>query len=76
MPTIQNYTECNITYDADSGSLQNNLNEVSSWTEEWYMKFNTNKCKVMRLSRNKIQTINDYKLGYETLDCVKTTKDL
>jgi hypothetical protein len=58
-----------ITSDADTGSLQNNLNEVSSWTEEWHMKFNTNKCKVMRLSRKKILTTHDYKLGYETLEC-------
>jgi hypothetical protein len=30
----------------------------------------------MRLSRKKIQTTHDYKLGYETLECIKTTKDL
>jgi hypothetical protein len=30
----------------------------------------------MRLSRKEIQTTYDYKLGYETLECVKTTKDL
>ena len=66
-----------IKSDADTENLQLDLNEMNSWTETWRMKFNTNKCKVMRLSRKKIQShVSDYILGHESLELVKTTKDL
>lgn len=65
-----------IKSDADIGNLQNDLNKVSSWSEEWSMKYNTNKCIVMRLSRKKIKMTNEYYLGNEKLECVKTTNDL
>ena len=61
---------------ADTGNLQSDLNEMKSWTDKWCMKFNTDKCKAMRLSRKRIQTTSDYNLGHESLECVKTTKDL
>ncbi|CAB4021758.1 Hypothetical predicted protein [Paramuricea clavata] len=66
-----------IKSDADTENLQLDLNEMNSWTETWRMKFNTNKCKVMRLSRKKIQShVSDYILGHESLELVKTIKDL
>ena len=63
--------------DVDIGNLQQDLNEINFWTETWHMKFNTNKCKAMRLSPKKPQSpLTDYKLGHESLELVKTPKDL
>ena len=66
-----------IMSDVDTGNLQQDLNEMNSWTETWHMKFNTSKCKAMRLLQKRTQSpLTDYKLGHESLELVKTTKDL
>ena len=31
--------------------LQNNLNHLISWSEKWQLKFNTEKCKVLRFGQ-------------------------
>ena len=34
---------------SDSGKLQVDLNNIQKWSEEWQLKFNITKCKVMHL---------------------------
>jgi len=34
---------------SDSGKLQVDLNNIQKWSEEWQLKFNSTKCKVMHL---------------------------
>jgi len=33
--------------DSDRDALQQDLDELDKWANEWQMKFNANKCKVM-----------------------------
>ena len=35
-------------------SIKEDLERFFKWTEEWQMKFNADKCKVMHLDRNNI----------------------
>ena len=39
----------------DVEQLQKDLTHLESWTNDWQLKFNTDKCKVMRISKK-----NDY----------------
>ena len=41
-----------ITCDEDTVSLQRNLNNMVDWSEKWSLTLNTNKCKVLHLSRS------------------------
>ena len=36
-----------VNNDKDRNQLQNDLNNLLSWAEEWQMLFNVSKCKVM-----------------------------
>jgi len=42
----------NITNMYDYNELQEDLNNLMKWSEEWQMLFNMDKCKVMHLGRS------------------------
>ena len=48
--TVKTIDDCNI--------LQNDLNTLSQWTNDWLLNFNVDKCKVMHIGKN------NPKLGY------------
>ena len=45
---------------ADSQKLQQDLIELEKWTEEWLLKFNASKCKVMHLGTKNLHM--DYQM--------------
>ena len=47
----------------DHISLQEDLNTLVNWQNEWQMGFNAKKCVTMRLTHVKKQKIFNYKLG-------------
>ena len=56
-----------ILSDNDANELQNDLNNVLSWTELWGMDFNTVKCVQMTISNKKKLQDNQYFLGKDKL---------
>jgi hypothetical protein len=36
--------------------MQNDLNEITQWTQDWLMQLNANKCKVMHIGKNNNKT--------------------
>jgi len=41
-----------ILEDSDEILLQRDLDSLMSWTKEWCLKFNVDKCKVMRVAHS------------------------
>ena len=58
----------------DCRVIQRDLDNLSSWSDKWLLKFNKDKCKVMHVGFNNIK--HDYKLQGENLIKVEEEKDL
>ena len=64
--TVKSIDDCNI--------LQNDLDTLSQWTNEWLLSFNVDKCKVMHIGKNNpkleytMRTENENKILIETRD--------
>ena len=62
--TGKSIDDCNI--------LQNNVNTVSQWTNDWLLSFNVDKCKVMHIGKNNpkldytMRTENENRILIET----------
>ena len=62
--TVKSIDDCNI--------LQNDLDTLSQWTNEWLLSFNVDKCKVMYIGKNNrkleytMRTENENKIVIET----------
>ena len=56
--------------------LQDDLNNLLTWSNIWGMEFDTSKCKVLRVARVKSVLERDYYLGESRLDRVVVEKDL
>ena len=62
--TVKSIDDCNI--------LQNDLDTLSQWTNEWLLSFNVDKCKVMHIGKNNpkleytMRTENENKILIET----------
>ena len=62
--TVKSIDDCNI--------LQNDLDTLSQWTNEWLLSFNIDKCKVMHIGKNNpkleytMRTENENKILIET----------
>ena len=54
--------------------LQQDLDNLFKWSEDWLMMFNISKCKVMHFGKNNMHA--NYVLGGETLSTVNEEKDL
>ena len=51
----------------DINRLQEDLNRLSEWANTWQLKFNVNKCTVIRCTRSLTPLIHDYILNHHTL---------
>jgi hypothetical protein len=66
-----------IRSDGDVWSLQRDLDSLADWSDEWLLRFNATKCKVMHLGHNlpTTYTVRDGKVFTE-LQTVTEEKDL
>ena len=55
---------------SDCSVLQHDLNTISSWTNKWQLKLNTDKCKVMQITNKRNPIIFPYTLGTHGLEWV------
>ena len=62
----------------DSDDLQNDINNITRWSEEWKMSFIYDKCKILHVGKN--NSCHEYFMdgaeGRKKLDQVKEEKDL
>ena len=68
-----------VNCDSDADELQNIINILCDWAEDWQMEFNTKKCKVMHLGRKNTKfsyTMGGYAPGGTVLSEVKEEKDV
>ena len=57
--------------------LQSDLNKISNWCDIWKMRLNTNKCKVMRITRQTgCGNVYDYRIAGFVLEQVTSYKYL
>ena len=66
----------NIESIDDCHALQNDLDNLYSWSNEWKMTFNPTKCKVMSVTRARNPLRFNYKLNNVSLDYVSVFTDL
>lgn len=57
----------NITSEADTVQLQNDLNSIVSWCDSWRMTLNLSKCKLVRFTNKKQPRISNYVMAGATL---------
>ena len=61
----------------DVKEIQKDLIHLESWSNDWQMKFNTDKCEAMAfLKRTIIQVLSQYHLCGNQLKAVSEVKDL
>ena len=69
-----------ISSGEDAAILQANFNRMVSWSDKWSLKLNTNKCKVLHISKSSDSVKQSYYMnspeGPITLDEVEYEKDL
>ena len=56
--------------------LQEDINKIKTWSIEWKMDFNVEKCHVVRFGESKKRPIWQYKLGDEEIPSADKEKDL
>ena len=56
--------------------LQKDLTRLESWSNDWQLKFNTDKCEVMRISKKNDYSSPQYHLSGNQLKAVSEAKDL
>ena len=68
----------NIRRSEDQQILQNNLNKLANWEEEWLIKFNVANCHSMRVTKHSLpkQIIHDYSQHNQVLENVSSAKYL
>lgn len=52
-----------VKSEEDCDMLQKNLNRIRVWSQKWEMKFNVDKCEVMKFEDDNKTTIGNYQLG-------------
>ena len=65
---------CRVNSIADRERLQNDLDKLISWSEEWQMLFNIRKCKVMHIGKSELES--HYFMKNQQLETVCQEKDL
>ena len=60
--------------DKEINTMKEDLHELDTWSDVWQMQFNVDKCKVMHLGKNNLQT--NYQLGGKDLGITYEEKDL
>lgn len=68
----------NIYSQDDADILQNDLNKLALWEQDWLMEFNVSKCHTLRVSRHRTdrQLTFDYSLHDQILETVSSAKYL
>ena len=56
-----------ILNDNSHNLLQKDINILNDWSQRWLMKFNSNKCNMVLLSKAKTLNKHNYKLGNDNL---------
>jgi len=64
-----------IVSDEDSRQLQNDLDLLLQWAEDWQMTFNIEKCKVMHIGNQNLSSVCYYMNGCKLAEC-QEEKDL
>ena len=59
----------------DSEALQLDVNQLLSWASKWQLRFNPDKCEVLRITHKRDFSVHSYSLG-TSLKSVKHVKDL
>ena len=65
-----------ILNDFDKTILQNDLHNLSHWTDKWLLKLNVNKCKHMSYQRANESSLYNYNIMGTNLEHVYVLKDL
>jgi hypothetical protein len=65
-----------IANEDDASTLQENLNKLGQWENEWCMKFQTDKCNVLRVTNKTKKTEANYHLHGHTLELLTSAKYL
>ena len=60
----------------DTFVLQSDLDSLENWTKSWQVKFNSEKCEVMRITHKQDKSIHPYYLSNTELRFVDSYKDL
>ena len=61
---------------SDCYSLQVDLDNVSCWSKDWRVRFNSTKCEILSVGRKRSLIVHTYKLDNNPLKHVKQEKDL
>jgi len=63
---------------ADVIALTSEKNTLQEWAHTWQMKFNIQKCKVMRVgdSDSGLKRVSEYSMGNQKLEYCDTERDL
>ena len=56
-----------ITNDQDADTLQQDLHTLTQWQDNWQLKFNPDKCHVLKVTNSKTPKQHTYTLGNSTL---------
>ena len=65
-----------IRSQADTEILQNDLKKLEHWEEKWLKEFDTDKCHVLRVTREQNPIIHEYTLHGKVLETVNSAKYL
>ena len=60
----------------DARDLQNDLDNLIQWEQDWSMEFNADKCKVLRFTNKLKKTEETYSIHGYNLELVKSAKYL
>lgn len=65
-----------INNQSDACALQNDLDKLCEWSNKWQLYFNTEKCKVMHVTRKRNPYIYKYYMYGKLLEVIKEEKYL
>ena len=63
-----------VSTDEDIAMLQDDMDQLVTWSEDWQMLFNISKCKVIHIGRNNPEA--QYRIKDEILEAAEQEKDL
>ena len=59
-----------IVSSTESVKLQEDINRLYFWSLTWHMSFNTKKCHILSISRQRLKPVTAYKIGPDHLTAV------
>ena len=73
---VRLFADDTIANEDDASTLQEDLNKLGQWENEWYMKFHPDKCNVIRITNKTKKTDTNYHLHGHTLELLASAKYL